>query len=99
MDVWVLVLILLGVIAIESAVFIWWIIKIRREVRTLHWRLDSIWKKVQKWHTKVDKVTGEVRRMTGEQLAIEGFEDEEDFDDIDRDADTKPTKKKKTRRK
>jgi hypothetical protein len=87
---WIYVLV--GLLILEHAVVLWWFAKTRLEVRGLHWRLNSIWKKVGYWHSKIDRVTGELRRVTGEQISVE-MEGAEEFDDTDRRADTRPTKK------
>jgi len=83
-------LILLVFLALEHLTIIWWVRKTNRQVNTLHWRLDSIWRKNQIWHSKVDQVTGQVRRMTGDDWEEQHVENEEEFDDVDRDADTQP---------
>ena len=92
--------ILFGIVVLETFLLIWNTRKYRQEVRTLSWRVNSIWSKVSHWHHKVDHVTGEVRRWTGEQKSIE-IEGAEEFDDTDRDADTqvKVTPKKNRSRK
>lgn len=100
MPVWGIVLFVF--LGLYFAVDQWQKFKMRSDVLSLRWRLDSIWKKVQHWHTKVDKVSGEVRRMTGEQVEIKDIEDAEEYDDVDRKADTQPRveppKKKRSRK-
>ena len=83
-------LILLGCFTVAALLNLWDRVKMRQEVRTLSWRLDGIWNKSTLWHNKVDKITGEVRRMTGDDWSVQDVNNSEEYDDVDRDADTQP---------